>query len=82
MEFEIGAIMSIPLAIVLCLTVLGSGAIIVFNLIGPRVIYDYWSLDSDDLPKTGRLAILRSSLAFGVAVVVMIASVVAYVELR
>jgi hypothetical protein len=74
--------MNFPVAIVLCLSVLGSGAIIVFNLIGPRVLYDYWSLDSDDLPKPGRLAVLRSSWAFGVAAVVMIASVVAYVELR
>lgn len=74
--------MSIPTAIVLCLSVLGSGAVIVFNLIGPPVVYDYWSLDSDDLPKPGKLAFLRSSWVFGIAAVVMIASVVAYVELR
>lgn len=74
--------MSFPVAIVLCVSVLGSGAVIVFNLIGPRAVYDYWSLDSDDLPKPGKLAFLRSSWVFGIAAVVMIASVVAYVELR
>lgn len=74
--------MDLPIAIILCLSIVGSGAVIVFNLVGSRAVYDYWSLDADDLPKPGRLAFLRSSWVFGIAVAVMLASVVMYVELR
>jgi hypothetical protein len=74
--------MNLPIAIILCFSIVGSGAVIIFNLVGSRAVYDYWSLDADDLPKSGKLAFLRSAWVFGIAMAVMLASVVMYVELR
>jgi hypothetical protein len=75
--------MSISLAILLCVLIAASGAVLVINLLdGSRELHDYWSLDNEYEPLQRKLDWLRSRIAFYSATAVLVASAGIYFWLR
>ena len=66
--------MSITWAILLCILIAVSGAVLVINLLdGSRELHDYWNLDNEYEPSQSSLDWLRSRIAFYSATAVLVA---------
>ncbi|HEX7682017.1 MAG TPA: hypothetical protein VF446_00480 [Trinickia sp.] len=75
--------MSTPVFILLFCLMVGSGVVLIVNVTGHgKWLYDYWNLDNEDDTPPSKLDVLRSSIAFYTACVVLVASFGAYLWLR